>query len=99
MQRAVQHTREPGHPENADPAVLRDLERWMGDLAPESRPGSTTPRPDDMLACPSSRDPSSETIPVGGGRCCSNLASLYPGNTAPGRTPGGSSCTWQEAER
>lgn len=23
--------------ENADPAVLRDLERWLGDLAPESR--------------------------------------------------------------
>jgi secondary thiamine-phosphate synthase enzyme len=37
--------------ENADPAVLRDLERWIGDLAPEGRVWEHSDEgPDDMPA-------------------------------------------------
>jgi secondary thiamine-phosphate synthase enzyme len=37
--------------ENADPAVLRDLARWMADLAPESRDWEHDDEgPDDMPA-------------------------------------------------
>ena len=37
--------------ENADPAVLRDLERWLNDLAPESRSWEHDDEgPDDMPA-------------------------------------------------
>jgi secondary thiamine-phosphate synthase enzyme len=37
--------------ENADPAVLRDLERWMGELAPEDRSYEHDAEgPDDMPA-------------------------------------------------
>lgn len=52
--------------ENADPAVLRDLERWMGDVAPESRRWEHDAEgPDDMPAhARSAITKSSETIPV-----------------------------------
>jgi secondary thiamine-phosphate synthase enzyme len=55
--------------ENADPAVLRDLERWIGRLAPEE-PGyeHDTEGPDDMpshLRAAVTR--SSESIPVTAG--------------------------------
>jgi secondary thiamine-phosphate synthase enzyme len=37
--------------ENADPAVLRDLQRWLSDLAPEARPWEHDDEgPDDMPA-------------------------------------------------
>ena len=56
--------------ENADPAVLRDLERWLSDLAPESRRWEHDAEgPDDMpshLRALVTR--TSETIPVGQGR-------------------------------
>lgn len=56
--------------ENADPAVLRDLSRWMSDLAPESRRWEhDSEGPDDMPSharCAVTR--TSETIPVSGGR-------------------------------
>ncbi len=56
--------------ENADPSVLVDLERWMKDLAPESRRWAhDTEGPDDMPAharCAITR--TSETIPIQGGR-------------------------------
>jgi secondary thiamine-phosphate synthase enzyme len=56
--------------ENADPAVLRDLERWLADLAPESRPWEHDAEgPDDMPAhAKSAVLNSSETIPVSNGR-------------------------------
>jgi secondary thiamine-phosphate synthase enzyme len=52
--------------ENADPAVRRDLARWMGDLAPESRPWEHDDEgPDDMPAhARSAITRTSETIPV-----------------------------------
>lgn len=56
--------------ENADPAVLRDLERWMERLAPES--GSyehDAEGPDDMPAhLRSAVTRTSEVVPVVGGR-------------------------------
>jgi secondary thiamine-phosphate synthase enzyme len=56
--------------ENADPSVLRDLGRWMAELAPESRGWEhDTEGHDDMPAharCAVTR--SSESIPVSGGR-------------------------------
>lgn len=56
--------------ENADPAVLRDLERWMSELAPERRTWEHDDEgPDDMPAharCALTR--TSETIPIVGGR-------------------------------
>jgi len=56
--------------ENADPAVLRDLERWLSALAPESRPWEHADEgPDDMPAhakCALLR--TSEVIPVTAGR-------------------------------
>jgi secondary thiamine-phosphate synthase enzyme len=56
--------------ENADPAVLRDLSRWMSEVAPHSRPWEHDAEgPDDMPAharCAITR--SGETIPVVQGR-------------------------------
>lgn len=56
--------------ENADPAVLRDLERWLGDLAPEGRAWEHDDEgPDDMPAhAKSAITRSSETIPVREGK-------------------------------
>ncbi len=56
--------------ENADPAVLRDLERWMSDLVPESRRWEHADEgPDDMPAhARSALTRSSETLPVVAGR-------------------------------
>ena len=56
--------------ENADPAVLRDLGRWLADLAPESRPWIHDDEgPDDMPAhARSAVTKTSENIPVTAGR-------------------------------
>ncbi len=56
--------------ENADPAVLRDLERWMSRLAPEgARYEHNAEGPDDMPAhLRAAITRSSETIPVRDGR-------------------------------
>jgi secondary thiamine-phosphate synthase enzyme len=56
--------------ENADPAVLRDLERWLGELAPESRAWEHDAEgPDDMPAhARAALTKTSETIPVTRGR-------------------------------
>lgn len=56
--------------ENADPAVLRDLERWLAELAPESRAWEHDDEgPDDMPAhARSAVTRTSEIIPVVGGR-------------------------------
>jgi secondary thiamine-phosphate synthase enzyme len=56
--------------ENADPAVLRDLERWISELAPESRNWEHDDEgPDDMPAhARSALTRSSESIPVARGR-------------------------------
>ncbi|MEI9949190.1 MAG: secondary thiamine-phosphate synthase enzyme YjbQ [Pseudomonadota bacterium] len=56
--------------ENADPAVLRDLSRFMADLAPESRVWEHDDEgPDDMPAhARSAVTKTSETIPVTAGR-------------------------------
>jgi secondary thiamine-phosphate synthase enzyme len=52
--------------ENADPAVLRDLERWLSDLAPERRAWEHDDEgPDDMPAhARTAITKSSESIPV-----------------------------------
>lgn len=56
--------------ENADPAVLRDLSRWLSELAPESRAWEHDDEgPDDMPAhARAAVTRTSETIPVSGGR-------------------------------
>lgn len=56
--------------ENADPAVTRDLENWMSDLAPESRNWEHDDEgPDDMPAhAKSAVGNTSLSIPVGKGR-------------------------------
>ena len=56
--------------ENADPAVLRDLGRWLGDLAPEARDWEHDEEgPDDMPAhARAAVTRSNETIPVTGGK-------------------------------
>lgn len=56
--------------ENADPAVLRDLEHFLADLAPESRAWAHDDEgPDDMPAhAKSALTHTSETIPVGDSR-------------------------------
>ena len=56
--------------ENADPAVLQDLARWMADVAPESRRWEhASEGPDDMPAhARSVLTQTSESIPVTGGR-------------------------------
>ncbi len=56
--------------ENADPAVLRDLARWLDRLAPEGdRYEHDAEGPDDMPAhLRASMMRSSESIPVTGGR-------------------------------
>jgi secondary thiamine-phosphate synthase enzyme len=56
--------------ENADPSVLRDLESFLSDLAPESRPWEHDAEgPDDMPAhAKSALTKTSETLPVDGGR-------------------------------
>jgi secondary thiamine-phosphate synthase enzyme len=56
--------------ENADPAVLRDLERWLARLAPEDPRAyeHDTEGPDDMPAhLKASVTRTSESIPIGGG--------------------------------
>jgi|SRR4051812_15600793 secondary thiamine-phosphate synthase enzyme len=56
--------------ENADPAVLRDLERWMSELVPEQRAWEHDDEgPDDMPAhARSALTRSSECIPIHDGR-------------------------------
>lgn len=56
--------------ENADPAVLRDLERWMSELAPEHRAWEHDDEgPDDMPAhARGALTRTSETIPIVGGQ-------------------------------
>lgn len=56
--------------ENADPAVLRDLQRWISDLAPENRPWEHDEEgPDDMPAhAKGAITRTSETIPISEGR-------------------------------
>jgi len=56
--------------ENADPAVLRDLERWLSDLAPEERAWEHDDEgPDDMPAhAKAAVTRASETIPVVAGK-------------------------------
>jgi len=56
--------------ENADPAVLRDLARFMADLAPESRAWEHDDEgPDDMPAhARSAVTKTSESIPITAGR-------------------------------
>lgn len=56
--------------ENADPSVLRDLERWMAKLAPESSVYEHDEEgPDDMPGhLRSAVTRTSETIPISGGR-------------------------------
>ncbi|MEM9694241.1 MAG: secondary thiamine-phosphate synthase enzyme YjbQ [Myxococcota bacterium] len=58
--------------ENADPAVLRDLARWMADLAPETPDWEHADEgPDDMPAhARSCLTRTAESIPVGEGRLC-----------------------------
>jgi secondary thiamine-phosphate synthase enzyme len=56
--------------ENADPAVLRDLERWLSELAPEGRAWEHDAEgPDDMPAhAKSAVTRAAETLPVTAGR-------------------------------
>jgi secondary thiamine-phosphate synthase enzyme len=56
--------------ENADPAVLRDLEHWLADLAPERRAWEHDDEgPDDMPAhARTAITSTSESIPVRGGK-------------------------------
>jgi secondary thiamine-phosphate synthase enzyme len=56
--------------ENADPAVTRDLERWISDLAPESRAWEHDDEgPDDMPAhAKTAITQTSLSVPVGGER-------------------------------
>lgn len=56
--------------ENADPAVLRDLERWLSELAPETRRWEHDDEgPDDMPAhARSAVTRTNETIPISDGR-------------------------------
>jgi secondary thiamine-phosphate synthase enzyme len=56
--------------ENADPAVLRDLERWLSELAPETRVWEHDDEgPDDMPAhAKSAVTRAAETLPVSEGR-------------------------------
>lgn len=56
--------------ENADPAVLRDLQRWLSDLAPEARPWEHDDEgPDDMPAhAKAAITRVSETLPVSSGK-------------------------------
>ena len=56
--------------ENADPAVLRDLQRWIDDLAPESRAWEHDDEgPDDMPGhARSAVTKTSETIPIQSGK-------------------------------
>lgn len=56
--------------ENADPAVLRDLQRWLSDLAPEARPWEHDDEgPDDMPAhARSAVTRSNEAVPIVAGR-------------------------------
>jgi secondary thiamine-phosphate synthase enzyme len=56
--------------ENADPAVLRDLERWASELAPEGRNWEHDDEgPDDMPAhARAAITKTSESIPIANGR-------------------------------
>lgn len=58
--------------ENADPDVLRDLETFLGDLAPDGDPRyrHTAEGPDDMSAhVRTMLTRTSVTVPIVGGRC------------------------------
>ena len=56
--------------ENADPAVTRDLQHWMSDLAPETRSWEHDDEGDDDMPAhaKSAVTKTSESIPVGAGR-------------------------------
>lgn len=56
--------------ENADPSVLRDLEKWLSELAPESRRWEHDDEgPDDMPAhARSAITRTSENLPITGGK-------------------------------
>ena len=55
--------------ENADPAVLRDLAKWLDRVAPEGSYEHDAEGPDDMPShLKSAMTRTSETIPVTGGR-------------------------------
>jgi secondary thiamine-phosphate synthase enzyme len=56
--------------ENADPAVLRDLQRWLSDVVPEARAWEHDEEgPDDMPAhAKAAVTKTTETIPVTDGR-------------------------------
>jgi secondary thiamine-phosphate synthase enzyme len=55
--------------ENADPAVLRDMDAWIERIAPEGDYEHDTEGPDDMPAhLRATMTKTSEAIPVGGGR-------------------------------
>jgi secondary thiamine-phosphate synthase enzyme len=56
--------------ENADPSVLRDLERWMARIAPESDDYEHDAEgPDDMPShIRASITKTSETVPIAGGK-------------------------------
>jgi secondary thiamine-phosphate synthase enzyme len=56
--------------ENADPSVLRDLESWLSELAPESRRWQHDDEgPDDMPAhARSAITRTSESLPIAGGK-------------------------------
>ncbi len=56
--------------ENADPSVLRDLEKWLSELAPESRRWEHDDEgPDDMPAhARSAITRTSENLPIAGGK-------------------------------
>jgi len=56
--------------ENADPSVLRDLEKWLSELAPESRRWEHDDEgPDDMPAhARSAITRTSESLPIAAGR-------------------------------
>ncbi len=56
--------------ENADPSVLRDLERWMARIAPESHDYEHDAEgPDDMPShIRASITKTSETVPIAGGK-------------------------------
>lgn len=66
--------------ENADPAVLRDLDRWLRDLAPETRAWEHDDEgPDDMPAhARAAVTKTSETIPVmSGGLALGTWQGIY----------------------
>jgi secondary thiamine-phosphate synthase enzyme len=88
--------------ENADPAVLRDLARWMAELAPVRRAWEHDDEgPDDMPShARSALTRTSESIPVSGAASPSGPGRRSTsGSTAPGRSGGAWSCTSPENRR